>query len=63
MILGLGGLAAGRAVGILLTPGRADRLMMGFLAAELIGTALALAAFRRARQVLVENQFERRRLD
>lgn len=61
-MLSLGGLAIGRAVGML-AAGEADSLMLLLMVLETTGAILALVAFRAVRKLLLSNRIERRRLD
>lgn len=58
----LGAMAGSRLVGIVLS-GRGDRLMTALVIVEGIGAALGLGAFGQAKRVLVNNRFERRRVE
>ena len=62
VILTCGGLAFGRAVGMLIE-GRVDRVHTGFMGLELFGVAVGAAAFSRARAVYEASSIERRRLE
>lgn len=61
-ILTMGGLAAGRGIGML-AAGQADRLMVLYLAVEIGAAVIGVLAFRHAKLVLINNRFERRRVD
>ena len=62
VILTCGGLAFGRAVGMMIE-GRFDRVHTGFIGLELLGVAVGAAAFGRARAVYEASSLERRRLE
>lgn len=62
VILTCGGLAFGRAVGMMIE-GRFDRVHTGFMGLELFGVAVGSAAFGRARAVYEASTIERRRLE
>jgi len=58
----LGGMGSTRFLAMLFS-GRTDRLMLALAVAELIGAVLGIGAFGQARRILVNNRFERRRVD
>ncbi|MCC7132515.1 MAG: DUF4345 family protein [Gemmatimonadales bacterium] len=58
----LGGMGSTRLLALLFA-GRSDRLMVAFAVAEVIGAVLGIGAFGQARRILVNNRFERRRVD
>ena len=62
VILGCAGLAFGRAAGMLIE-GRYDQVHVGFLALELVGVAIAFAAFFRAGAVYDASRIDRRRME
>ena len=58
----LGGMGSTRLLALLFA-GSSDRLMVAFAVAEVIGAVLGIGAFGQARRILVNNRFERRRVD
>lgn len=62
VILACGGLAFGRAAGMMME-GHYDRVHTGFVAAELFGVAVGCAAFVRARAVYDASRSDRRRME
>ncbi|MBL8986973.1 MAG: DUF4345 family protein [Gemmatimonadetes bacterium] len=58
----LGGMGSTRLLALLFA-GPSDRLMVAFAVAEVIGAVLGIGAFGQARRILVNNRFERRRVD
>ena len=60
VILGCGGLALGRGIGMLLE-GRLTSVHAGFMGLELLGVAVGTAAFGRARAAFEASRIDRRR--